>query len=136
MAGYGVRKKCPRYSNGRFLLSINDAINAIVCRSEGDNDSVPDDETFQRFGVTEDGIDLCYDADDSTVQISLRYRKLIVTNNSLQLLACARVASSKPDQVGNLLRLLREHFTKFSTIIASSCESSLFSICTRCRFPC
>ena len=95
MAGYGVRKKRPRYSDGRFLLSINDVLNAVICRSEGaDDDAAPNDETFQRFGVTEDGIDLCYDADESLVQISMRYRKLVVTNNSLHLLAGVGVTSS------------------------------------------
>lgn len=64
MAGYGVRKKRPRYSDGRFLLSINDVINAVVCHSDGDDDGVFDDDTFQHFGVTEDGIDLSYDADE------------------------------------------------------------------------
>jgi hypothetical protein len=107
MAGYGVRKKRPRYSDGRFLLSINDVINAVVCPSDGNDDAVaPNGDTFQRFGVTEDGIDLSYDADESTVQISLRYRKIIVTNNSLHLLAGVGVTSAKPghhdaDESGN-----------------------------------
>ena len=84
MAGYGVRKKRPRYSDGRFLLSINDVINAVVCPSDGDDDAeVPNGNRFQRFGVTEDGIDLSYDADESTVQTSLNYQKLIVTNSLL-----------------------------------------------------
>ena len=99
MAGYGVRKKRPRYSDGRFHLSINDVLNAVVCRSEEvDHNAVPNEEqTFQRFGVTEDGIDLTYDADESTVQISLRYRKLVVTNTSLASLAGVGVTSaSKP----------------------------------------
>ena len=86
---------------GRFHLSINDVLNAVVCRSEeGDHDAaVPNEEQtpFQRFGVTEDGIDLTYDADESTVQISLRYRKLVVTNTSLPSLAGVGVTSaSKP----------------------------------------
>ena len=50
-------------------MSINDVLNAVV----GDDDSVPNDDTFQRFGVTEDGIDLSHDADESTVQDLLRY---------------------------------------------------------------
>jgi hypothetical protein len=99
MAGYGVRKKRPRYSDGRFLLSMNDVINAVVGRSEqgDDTSSVPsnDEALFQRFGVTEDGIDLSYDVDESTLQISMRYRKLIVTNSSLHLLAGVGVTSAK-----------------------------------------
>jgi hypothetical protein len=56
---------------------------------------------FQRFGVTEDGIDLSYDADESTEQVLLRYRKLIVTNNSLDSLAGVGVTSAKPGHDAN-----------------------------------
>ena len=46
MAEYGVRKKRPRYSDGPSLLSINDVVNAVVCCSQGDDDTLPNDETF------------------------------------------------------------------------------------------
>lgn len=106
MAGYGLRKKRPRYSDGRFLLSINDVINnALVCHSDGDDDGEFHDDTFLCFGVTVDGIDLSYDAHESTVQISLRYRKLIVTNDSLYLLAGVGVTNANSghdaDESGN-----------------------------------
>jgi hypothetical protein len=39
MTGYGVRKKRPRYSDGPSLLSINDVVNAVVCCSQGDDDT-------------------------------------------------------------------------------------------------
>lgn len=100
MAGFGVRKKRPRYSDGRFPLSINDVINVVVCRcsaeqqGNGNTSTFLNDETFQRFGVTEDGIDLSYDANESTLQISLRYRKLVVTRDSLHLLESVGVVAS------------------------------------------
>lgn len=87
MAGYGVRKKRPRYSDGPFLLSLNDVLNAVVCPSSEEEGDGSDDETFQRFGITDDGIDLAYDSQEGTLQISLRYRKFVVTNESLHSLA-------------------------------------------------
>jgi hypothetical protein len=85
MAGYGVRKKRPRYSDGPVLLSLNDVLNVVVCPSaEGDE---TDNNVFHRFGVTEDGIDMEYNSSEGTLQISLRYRKMVVTNESLSLLA-------------------------------------------------
>lgn len=98
MAGYGVRKKRPRYSDGPFLLSINDVVNAVCPskRNETDDDEQRADSSsvcsvFQRFGVTEDGIDLAYDSSEGTLQILLRYRKIIVTNESLHSLSGAGV---------------------------------------------
>jgi hypothetical protein len=75
MTGYGVRKKRPKYSDGRSHLCLNDVLNVVVCRQSTDeeddtssNDTLSDDglslsHRFQRFGrgVTDDGIDLAYD---------------------------------------------------------------------------
>ena len=95
MAGFGVRKKRPKYSDGCFLLSVNDVLNVVLCSSEGreiyDN---TDCLSFQRFGVTEDGIDLAYDASEGTLQIVLRYRKVVVTSESIQSLADVGVAGA------------------------------------------
>ena len=93
MAGFGVRKTRPKYSDGRVPLSLNDVLNVVVCPSKEDDATVADDTSecslcpFQRFGITEDGIDLSYDSLDGTLLISLRYRKVVVTNESLQSLA-------------------------------------------------
>lgn len=97
MAGYGVRKKRPKYSDGPFLLSINDVVNA-VCPSESkeSDDDKSDCSTcsvFQRF-CTEDGIDLSYDSSEGTLQISLRHRKLVVTNESLHSLVDVGVSDA------------------------------------------
>lgn len=97
MAGYGVRKKRPKYSDGPFLLSINDVVNA-VCPSESkeSDDDKSDCSTcsvFQRF-CTEDGIDLSYDSSEGTLQISLRYRKLVITNESLHSLVDVGVSDA------------------------------------------
>ena len=106
IAGYGVRKKRPNYSAGPFLLSLNDVVNAVRPHVSDETDDDTSDCTtcsiFQRFGVTEDGIDFAYDSTEGMLQISLRYRKVIVTNESLHLLAdvgvcdagALRVASS------------------------------------------
>ncbi|KAI2500990.1 hypothetical protein MHU86_13464 [Fragilaria crotonensis] len=94
MAGFGVRKKRPKYSDGRFLLTVNDVLNVVSCPSQ---EQVDDNNTnclpFQRFGVTEDGIDLAYDASEGTLQIVLRYRKVVVTSESIQSLADVGVAA-------------------------------------------
>jgi hypothetical protein len=94
MAGFGVRKKRPKYSDGRFLLALNDVLNVVVCPSQ---ELVDDDNTncssFQRFGVTEDGIDLAYDSSEGTLQIVLRYQKVVVTNKSIHSLAEVGVAA-------------------------------------------
>lgn len=93
MAGFGVRKTRPMYSDGHVPLSLNDILNVVVCPSKEEDMTVDDDASdyslcqFQRFGITEDGIDLSYDSSDGTLLISLRYRKVVVTNESLQSLA-------------------------------------------------
>ena len=93
MSGYGVRKKRPKYSDGHSRLCINDVLNVVVCRNaplaieNADNDcSSTSSEEFQRF-VSDDGIDLAYDASDGFLQIVVRYRKVIVTDDSLPSLA-------------------------------------------------
>lgn len=85
-------QKRPKYSEGQSLLSVNDVLNIVLCPSQGDSASGDDDESvitlcrFQRLGVTDDGIDLAYDSLEGTLQIVVHYRKLIVTNESLQCL--------------------------------------------------
>ena len=111
MAGFGVRKKRPKYSDGRgVLLSLNDVLNVVLCPSNDDNVTTDDDThdgssyPFQRFGITDDGIDLSYDSSDGTLQILLQYRKLVVTNESLQSLAgvgvCVGGGSTDKDSSG------------------------------------
>jgi hypothetical protein len=119
MSGYGVRKKRPKYSDGRSHLCLNDVLNVIVCRdsataeekdddirttnsSSSDADSCSSHDRFQRFGVTDDGIDLTYDSSDGCLQIVLRYRKVVVTDESLPSLVGAGVL--KPKQSALLLR--------------------------------
>jgi hypothetical protein len=80
MSGYGVRKKRPRYSDGPLLLSLNDVLNVVACSSSADD---TDDAPFQRFGVVDDGIDLLYNVSEATLQISVRYRKQVVTSELL-----------------------------------------------------
>jgi hypothetical protein len=56
--GYGVRKKRPKYSDGKSLLHINDVINVILCPSSLEGVGSNNDESvgpFQWFGVKEDG---------------------------------------------------------------------------------
>jgi hypothetical protein len=90
MSGYGVRKKRPRYSDGPLFLSLNDVLNVVACSSSADdqdgNDSI-DNTRFQRFGVVDDGIDLLYNMSEASLQISLRYRKQVVTSEALASLA-------------------------------------------------
>jgi hypothetical protein len=92
-AGYGVRKKRPKYSESQSLLSVNDVLNIVLCPSQADSDSDngehvnPSSCRFQCLGVTDDGIDLAYDSLEGTLQIVVRYSKLIVTNESLQCLS-------------------------------------------------
>jgi hypothetical protein len=80
-ARYGVRKKRPKYNDGKALLSMNDVINVVLCPSQGDLAS--DDDSFQRFGVTDDGIDLAYDHSEGMLQIVIQYCKVVITCESL-----------------------------------------------------
>ncbi len=90
MIGYGVRKKRPKYSDGHSRLCMNDVLNVVVCRNAppatienvDDNCSSTSSQEFQRF-VSDDGIDLAYDTSDGFLQIVVRYRKVIVTGDSL-----------------------------------------------------
>jgi hypothetical protein len=115
-AGYGLRKKRPKYSDGKSFLCLNDVMNVLLCcrsqeeeeeeeagRGSGDNNSdCSHDEyqSFQRFGVTEDGIDLSYDASDGVLQIVVRYRKIIVTNEWLKGLEDVGVSIPSPATQG------------------------------------
>jgi hypothetical protein len=81
-ARYGVRKKRPKYNDGKALLSMNDVINVVLCPSQGDLAS--EDDSFQRFGVTDDGIDLAYDHSEGMLQIVIQYCKVVITCESLQ----------------------------------------------------
>ena len=98
-----MRKKRPRYSDGPLLLSINGVLNVVVRPSaEGDK---TDNNVFHWFGVTEDGIDMEYNSSEGTLQISLRYRKMVVTSESLNLLAGVGVCDpSARIQVSNETR--------------------------------
>ena len=104
MSGYGVRKKRPKYSDGHSRLCMNDVLNVVVCPIENAGD-------FQRF-VSDDGIDLAYDVSDGVLQIVVRYRKVIVTDNSLPSLVgvgvrvhcdAAAVASSRTTSAINIV---------------------------------
>jgi hypothetical protein len=96
-AGYGVRKKRPKYSDGQSLLNLNDVINVVLCPLQCDPGvSMDESDTcarpFQRFGVMDDGIDLAYDSSEGMLQIVLRYHKLVVTSESIQCLHSVGVA--------------------------------------------
>ena len=94
MAGFGVRKRRPRYCEGKAVLSINDVLNVISpplnCATNASNAC-----GFRLFGVTGDGIDLAYHASDGVLQITLRYRKMVVTNSSLASLESVGVANNE-----------------------------------------
>ena len=115
MAGYGVRKKRPRYSDAPFPLAVHDVVNA-VCPSE--TTDAEDDESeclsgslFQRVGIPEDGIDFTYDSTEGTLLITLRHQKVVVSNESLTLLAGAGVResgacrdlSNSADRISNII---------------------------------
>jgi hypothetical protein len=102
-AGYGLRKKRPKYSDGKAFLCLNDVMNVVLCRSQeeeeataSDDDDSDSSQRFQRFGVTEDGIDLSYDASDGVLQIVVRYRKVVVTNEWLKDLKDVGVSIPSP----------------------------------------
>jgi hypothetical protein len=69
------------------------------------SDSTRLDQSFQRFGVTEDGIDLSYDASDGILQIVVRYRKVVVTDEWLRDLK--NVGVSIPNHATRTNPLLR-----------------------------
>lgn len=85
-AGYGVRKSKPKYSDGKTLLNLNDVINVVLCPSSQRDDGSFDETSngFRRFGVKDDGIDLAYDVSEGMLQIVIRYRKMIITSESLE----------------------------------------------------
>lgn len=70
------------------MLNINDVINVVHFPvNEVDDGRDPSaNTTFQRYGVMEDGIDLVYDVNDGVLQVVVRYRKLVVTKESVPLL--------------------------------------------------
>ena len=84
------------------MLSLNDILNVITCPSQEENDSTNENRnltecvhhgSFKRFGTSDDGIDLAYDASEGVLQIVLRYCKLVVTNMSIGALASVGVAT-------------------------------------------
>jgi hypothetical protein len=90
--GFGVRKKRPKYSDGRELLCINDVVNVVSCTSNLNERQRPQktgedvgnstsDANWRSFrnGVMQDGIDLAYDVDDGVLQVVIRYHKVVVT---------------------------------------------------------
>jgi hypothetical protein len=101
MSGYGVRKKRPKYGDGPYPLVVNDVVNAIYPTSSGSPDdhdtrgSNDRNSVFKRFGVMEDGIDLIYGLTEGILQITLRYRKVIVSNETVPILACVGVRGSE-----------------------------------------
>lgn len=80
IAGYGVRKKRPKYSEGKAYISLNDVLNVVFCQDESGESST----LFTRFGVTRDGIDFVYEPLHGTLQIVVRYHKLVVRKESLE----------------------------------------------------
>jgi hypothetical protein len=81
MAGHGIHKKCPKYSEGKAYISLNDVLNVVLCEDESGESSTP----FTRFvEVTRGGIDFVYQSSDESLQIVVRYHKLIVGQESLE----------------------------------------------------
>jgi hypothetical protein len=98
-AGYGVRKRRPRYADGKSLLTLNDVVNIVQGRSsqEGvladDDNDCDNSQAFQRFGVMDEGIDFLYDLFLNVLQIVIRYGKIVVTVDTIECLAGAGVAA-------------------------------------------
>lgn len=95
-SGFGVRKKRPKYSDGRSLLCINDVINVVSCNLDDsqqpqETDTSNSSESWQSFrnGVMQDGIDLAYDVEDGVLQVVVRYHKVVV-NLDQGTLACLK----------------------------------------------
>lgn len=97
MAGFGVRKRRPKYCDGKALLSLNDVLNVIspLSQQQEDDDACESHHPFKLFGATDDGIDLAYDSAEGVLQIILRYRKMVVTNASLTSLATVGVVAQQ-----------------------------------------
>jgi hypothetical protein len=95
ISGYGVRKKRPRYNEGRAMLNINDVINVVRFPLDDEVDDGRQDQSadgiFQRYGVVEDGIDLVFDANDGVLQVVVRYQKMVVTKESMPFLSAVGV---------------------------------------------
>ena len=109
ISGYGVRKKRPRYREGQSLLNLNDVINVVCFSPDEILDSNHGNDTstspFQRFSVMEEGIDLLYNANDCILHIVVRYRKVVVTNESIPYLGDVGVTlhESRWDQDGDVV---------------------------------
>jgi hypothetical protein len=107
ISGYGVRKKRPRYKEGQSLLNLNDVINVVSFPPDEVLDANHGDDTstspFQWFSVMEEGIDLLYNANDGILHVVVRYRKVVVTNESIPYLSDVGVTlhESRWDQDGN-----------------------------------
>ena len=107
-SGYGVRKKRPKYSEGRSLLYINDVINVVSCtnlkerqqpQGTGGQDvgiNTSDESCWRSFrnGMIQDGIDLAYDGDEGILQVVVRYHKVVVTADEDTLLRLRHVGVS------------------------------------------
>jgi hypothetical protein len=103
--GYGVRKKRPRYSEGRSLLNFNDVINVIACtqsyeQRETDFNTTTSEnwQSFQHIaGRMRDGIDLAYDADDGVLQVVIRYRKMVVVRDESTFDSLKHIGVASPE---------------------------------------
>jgi hypothetical protein len=83
--GFGVRKKRPRYCNGRSVLHINDVIN-VVSHANNQLEEIPEPSASTgnwhsfRNAVMRDGFDMApYDIDYGVLHLVIRYHKMIVT---------------------------------------------------------
>ena len=104
--GYGVRKKRPRYSEGRSLLNFNDVINVITCthsyeQREADFSTASSGENWRSFqrsaGRMRDGIDLAYDADDGVLQVVIRYHKMVVVRDETTFDSLKHIGVASPE---------------------------------------
>jgi hypothetical protein len=95
MSGYGVRKRRPKYGDAPSPLVVNDIVNAVCpAASSGSPGEDQTASVFKRFGVMKDGIDFMYGLTDGTLQIILRYQKVVVSNETVPILACVGVGES------------------------------------------
>ena len=108
MAGVGIRKRRPKYCDGKSLLNLNDVLNIISCPADDSNDqngtpdTVDKHDSFKRFGTIDDGIDLAYDSSEGVLQIVLRYRKMVVTDTSINTLGSVGVAARSANEAATL----------------------------------